>query len=149
MQKGQVYTFVPDDGLDSLSFMLRNFYPSFASQLTTLSVEFQCAQAVRISTIYFFIYSILRNYFGNLSRNYALHIRDTVKNTSVWIRGELAMWWHCSWHLRRERFSTMCYKSPSPPCRRTSVLKYDVIFNSPRELVDDFRMGTAIGPRSR
>jgi hypothetical protein len=71
------------------------------------------AQAVGVSTILSTLQSILNGRFENPWRSYVLHIRNNVWNTSVWMHGELALWRpHCSWHLRRERFSTTRYDSP-------------------------------------
>jgi hypothetical protein len=61
--------------------------------------------------------------------------------------------WLCDDHtaadnLRRKIFSTSRYDSPLSVLSK-DYRKMDVILIASRELVDDSRMGTAIGPRSR
>jgi hypothetical protein len=95
--------------------------------------------------------SILHGRFkGNVNGFMFLHIRNTAWTTPNEIYGELASWRpRCSWNPRRERSSTTLWQPSLRAVEELVNLKKKKKLAASRELVGDWRMGTAIGPRSR
>jgi hypothetical protein len=120
IRKGRVYKWLLGDDMDPSTFMLRKFHPSFCFQLASLSVEFEYSQAVRTSTISFFLQSILHGHFKTC--NEVPFFISVVRSYQGNFKFKVS--WLCDGHIAAGTFVVKGFRqrattAPSPRCRGT------------------------------